>query len=208
MRNTSRVALEYKRLPHLIAFDIEQLKHLFQHTFIKVNDTEQALAAAAYLTFIAIIHQVYIQQCLTHTCTHHHTTYYRQHYSFSTNYRRFLDVVPKNAPEELIKTVTDPDPGPSFIFFFFTTKWKREWRSVFQDTYTPLRTLKQSPSLGFFQGGIKTKQTEGKTGLGWARGQAQWFRQLGSPFLRCRLYNLLPNTGWSSSFGIQPPGQR
>lgn len=82
-------------------------------------------------------------------------------------------MVPKNAPEELIKTVTDPDPGPSFISF--TTKWKK--RSEGQCLRTPihllLRTLKQSPSLGFFQGGIKTKQTEGKTGSGWARGQAQ-----------------------------------
>lgn len=113
-------------------------------------------------------------------------------------------MVPKNVPEDIIKTVTDPDPGPCFISFYY--KMEKEWRSVFQDPDTPLlRTLKQSPTLGLFKGGVKT---EGKPGSGQARGQAQWSRQLGSPFLRCRLCNPLPNTGWSSSFGIQTPGQR
>lgn len=35
-------------------------------TFLKEKDTEAALAADAYLTFIAFIHQVYIQQCFLH----------------------------------------------------------------------------------------------------------------------------------------------
>lgn len=128
---------------------------MFQLTYVKENDTEPDLAADAYLTFIAILHQVYIQMCsslLTHTCTHHHTLKHWQHYSFSTNYRRFLGMVPKKCSRELIKTVTDPDPGPSFIYF--TTKWKR---SEGQCSRTPLlRTLKQNPSLGLFKGGMKT----------------------------------------------------
>lgn len=184
----------------------------FQHPSMKERDTEPAVAADAYLTFIAIIHQVYIQQCFftfdTHTCTHHHTTKYGQHYSFSTNFRCFpwhgskrKKMLPK------IKTVTGPAPGPSF--FSFTTKWKRSEGQCFRTpVHLLLRTLKQSPSLGFIEGGVKTELTEGKPGSGRAWGQAQWFRQLGSSFERCRLYNLLPNTGWSSSFGIQLPCQR
>lgn len=42
----------------------------------------------------------------------------------------------KMLSEELIKTVTDPDPGPSLISC--TTKWKKEWRSVFQTSVTSL----------------------------------------------------------------------
>lgn len=41
---------------------------------------------------------------------------------------------------------------------------------MFQDSYTPLiRTIiKQSPSLGFFKGAVKTKQTAEKLGSGQA----------------------------------------
>lgn len=129
-----------------------------------------------YCFYPSGVHPTVFSSLVTHTCTHHHTTKLGQHYSFSTNYSCFLDMVPKNtkkdAPEFSIKTVTDPDPGPSFISF--TTKWKRRGRSAFQDSCTPLlRTLKQSPSLGLFKGRVETKQTEGETGSGRARGQAQ-----------------------------------
>lgn len=38
---------------------------------------------------------------------------------------------------------------------------------MFQDPYTPLlRTLKQSPTLGLLQGGVKTKQDRRETWVG------------------------------------------
>lgn len=149
---------------------------------------------------------MYIQQWFftfdthLHPLSHHQTRAALQ--SFTKLNRRFLNMIPKKCSRGIDKNCNRPWPWAQFHFFYY--KMEKEWRSVFQDSYTPL--LKQSPSLGFFQGGIKTKETEEETGLGRARGQAQWYRQLGSPFLRCRLYNLLPNTGWSSSFRIQLPG--
>ena len=43
--------------------------------------------------------------------------------------------------------------------------------------------IKAEP-IGFFEGRVKTTLTEGRPGSGRARGQAQWFRQLGSPFVK------------------------
>lgn len=82
-----------------------QAESCFPASIYEINDTELALAADAYLTFIAIIHQVYIQQVFlhfdTHTCSHHHTTKHGQHCSFhSTHYRHLPDMVSKNAPNK------------------------------------------------------------------------------------------------------------
>lgn len=97
--------------------------------------------------------------------------------SFSTNYKRVLDMDLKNAPEGLIKTVTDAGP----IHY----KMDREWGSVSQDSCT--HPLKRTPSLEFFKGMVKTKLTEGN--LGRVRLEAR-HSDWGS--LAVHLYNLLP----------------
>ena len=143
---------------------------------MKENDTEPALAADAYLTFIAIIHQVYIQQCFFTFDTHlHPPSSHPQMRAALQFFNKLLEPSwhgSMNAPEELIKTVTDPDPGPSFISF--TTKWgeKKEWRSVFEDSYTPfVEDIKAEPIAW-----ILSRRDEDKTD-----GRENWFRSGSRP---------------------------
>lgn len=95
----------------------------------------------------------------THTCTHVKPPNMPSITVFQQTIGAFLKTYSKkkkkkkNPPEELLKTVTDPDPGPAVIFFW-TTKWKRNEGQCFHNSFctSMLRTLKQTPSLRFIRG--------------------------------------------------------
>lgn len=99
--------------------------------FFKVNDTEPALAADAYLTFIAIIIRCE-SSLLTHTCTHITPPYMRSITVFQQTIGAFLTFPKKQKKILPRKTVTDPDPGPSVSSF--TKKWKRSEGQCFRNS--------------------------------------------------------------------------